>query len=200
MDFEHLMKIANKMNKIEGEKCLICHFPDNNKNLLKLDCNHFYHKNCLFNSSKIRSTVTCSYCNKKTLFSKAKKLSLLNKKPCKKIIKSGINKGKICNRLNCKYHKNHLQSELIITQDVNTNDPNSKEKDKIVINKIGCQSIIKSGKRKGEICKRLNCIYHKNSKVFTLTSQKDVSSPGSISVNLENKIKEQHNNKKDIII
>ena len=52
---------------------------------------------------------------------------------CTVILKSGVNKGKICNRINCKYHTPVISA---------------------------CTEILKSGPRKGEVCNRINCKYH----------------------------------------
>lgn len=64
---------------------------------------------------------------------------------CQSIIKSGQNKGKICNKENCKNHKTKIESN-------DNNEPKNK-----------CQSIIKTGKNKGNICNVENCKNHKES-------------------------------------
>ena len=58
---------------------------------------------------------------------------------CFATIKSGLRKGMVCVRTNCKYHKN-----------VTNNEPSQT-----------CQAIIKSGIKKGMVCGRTNCKYHK---------------------------------------
>lgn len=122
-EYEKLFKMVSDMNVIKGEKCLICHFPDSNKNLVKLSCNHYFHLKCL--DCKKDHTI-CPYCEKKS------KINSLDNY-CSVVIQSGNRKGEICNRLNCKYHK---------------------------IKSNTCSFILKSGKRKGEICNRINCKYH----------------------------------------
>jgi hypothetical protein len=109
MDFDKLLKIVLEKNKVEGEKCLICHFPDNLENLEKLNCNHYFHLNCL-NLDKIKKAnkVICPYCGTKVKIKKNKELNKipnnLKETVCKILLKSGVNKGKECGRNNCKYH------------------------------------------------------------------------------------------------
>ena len=113
-EFDKLLKIVNKLNKISGEKCLICHFPDNDSNLVKLNCNHYFHFSCLSVENKL--SIICPYCDKITKRSlienpkQVKKLKINNlnsdiNKICQIILKTGKRKGEKCNRLNCKYHK-----------------------------------------------------------------------------------------------
>lgn len=131
-EYLSLLNYVNNRNKFNGEKCLICHFPDKKSKLIELDCKHFFHKRCLgIDNSKY---VICPYCEQKTILNKVKNNNL-----CKSIIKSGVNKGKLCNRKNCKLHKN--ETEI-----------NSNEKK--------CIFILKSGKNKGSQCNRINCKYH----------------------------------------
>ena len=119
MEFDKLLKIVLEKNKVDGEKCLICHFPDDLKNLEKLNCSHYFHLNCL-NLDKIKkgNKITCPYCGTKVKINKKKESASLvlsdqtssafenNSKGsiCKIILKSGVNKGKDCGRCNCKYH------------------------------------------------------------------------------------------------
>lgn len=139
MEFIELSKIVEEMQKEKGEECLICHFPITcNQDLLKLDCNHCYHKKCLEYKT---SHILCPYCNKLTLKPK-QKLSIKPKlKPkqniCNVILKTGKNKGKKCGRLNCKIHNNNNKTQL-----------------------YKCFANISSGKNKGKICNRINCKYH----------------------------------------
>tara|TARA_A100001015_G_C14802122_1_gene637379 strand:- start:307 stop:750 length:444 start_codon:yes stop_codon:yes gene_type:complete len=140
MDFESILKIVNAKKEKKGEICMICYFPIISKNdNLSLSCSHHYHKSCLKSN---RIFITCPYCLKVT-----KKNIKKNKKKkvekhidviCKAILKSGKNKGKKCNRKNCKIHKNFKNESL-------------------------CQAIIKTGKNKGKKCNRKNCKYHNNS-------------------------------------
>lgn len=138
MDFEELYKYCVDMNKSTLEKCLVCHMPiDKTENHLILACKHYYHSECINYYSGL---VTCLYCEKvsepqidsKNIY-------------CKVIIKSGSNKGKYCDRLNCNYHK---QDNLHII------------KQKTFDNEF-CNVIIMNGRRKGQVCNRKNpCLYH----------------------------------------
>jgi hypothetical protein len=148
MDFKSLLKEIKFINKKEGEKCFICHFPiDGNEKCYKLKCGHFYHEDCI----KIKNGhIKCPYC---LCHNFGKKCKICKKYyfhsscrnnheeyKCQYILSKGINKGKKCSKINCKRHKKHLQLD-------------SKD------NGL-CKSILKSGKRKGEICNRKNCHYH----------------------------------------
>lgn len=126
--FEELFNLASEMNKSKNEKCLICHFPIVDDQI-KLECTHLYHSKCL-NLKKTTKNIKCPYCQKHTNILKSDHL-------CQFILKSGINKGKLCNRSNCKYHQ--------------TNN--------ILPNNI-CQKILASGKNKGNPCNRHNCKIH----------------------------------------
>mgnify|MGYP001284061702 CR=1 FL=1 len=128
-EYQELLKYVNNMNNQKGEKCLICHFPIKNKDLIELKCKHSFHKGCLNCNDKI---IICPYCDFRT------KNEELSKVKCQAIIKSGLNKGKICNRENCKIFKNI-----------------DKDED------IRCKFILKSGLSKGMVCNRINCKYHK---------------------------------------
>ncbi len=107
MDIEKLFDIVKKANKVKGEKCLICHFA-NQTNMIKLNCGHHYHKQCLGPKKRIK----CLYCGKITLLkSKAKPKKKEKEKEghiCTAILKSGKRKGEVCGRFNCGYHKNIL--------------------------------------------------------------------------------------------
>lgn len=138
-EYEKLLSLVSKINECEGEKCLICHFPDKDENLIKLKCQHYFHLSCIPSSNKLLEYIKCPYCDKNSKIIK-------NIKPCNVILKRGPNKGKECGRNNCKYHKS-------IT--VNTQNKQNKKSE------LECQTIIKSGTRKGEICSRINCKYHK---------------------------------------
>ena len=141
-EFDKLLAQVQKLNKIEGEECMICHFPDSKDNLIKLDCNHFYHKDCIKKFMGLNISK-CPYCNTKTKLVIPKALP----KPkvlCFEILKSGPNKGMPCGRTNCKYHK--IKEEL----------------------PLSCNVIIKSGPRKGMACGRTNCKYHKKTIELTV--------------------------------
>tara|TARA_A100001015_G_scaffold201730_1_gene225239 strand:- start:2709 stop:3122 length:414 start_codon:yes stop_codon:yes gene_type:complete len=133
LNYNDLMKMVEQKNKIEGEKCLICHFPDTKENLLKLSCSHYFHKKCLildenklknYNSKSFR--IICPYCSKKSTYKMTSKKSKESKKSeksndksnenlqidqkcCQAVLKTGINKGKICGRISCMYHKSNHQ-------------------------------------------------------------------------------------------
>lgn len=100
---EYITHINNN-NNIKGEKCMICHMNDTYTNLLKLKCNHYFHKSCI--SKKHKTIVKCKYCNKKTtLSSKGSKNNKSKSIKCNIILQTGKNKGNKCNRINCGYHK-----------------------------------------------------------------------------------------------
>lgn len=164
-EFDKLLAKVKKMNSVEGEECMICHFPDSTDNLIKLKCSHYYHKDCIGINLKstVPTTIKCPYCKAKTKWTnkisnknnnKGNKINYTNtpintpkispikpKKLCFEIIKSGSKKGMVCGRTNCKYHSKKIKIDI---PPLNT-----------------CQSIIKSGIRKGMVCGRTNCKYHK---------------------------------------
>ena len=172
MNFDELVDIINNMKKIKGEICLICNFPidiniiDNN---IELKCKHTYHNSCI-SIIKNNNIIICPYCQKKTDYSKSKSLEKYNKNKCSEIIKSGIKKGKNCNKINCNHHKKNITqcSEIIKTgvkkgekcNKINCNRHNKIQKLDTNINTQICTNIIKSGIKKGEICNRTNCNYH----------------------------------------
>lgn len=111
MEFDNLLKIVMEKNKVKGEKCLICHFPDDCNNLEKLSCGHYFHLHCLkVDNTKKNCKINCPYCNKKVTIKKIKnnveEEKDDTKSVCQFILKSGKNKGCVCNRINCRYHKN----------------------------------------------------------------------------------------------
>lgn len=164
MYFNKLLKLVKQKKSIKGETCMVCHFPiENDIDNFKLKCNHCYHKSCI--KTKLKN-ISCPYCLQITYSKKCIicKKFIFNKKICEDCdiknkhnkcqvkLKSGKNKGKRCNRINCKIHKNKL---------------------------INCQVILKSGKRKGEVCSRENCKYHnkikKNTKSTKSTKSKIIT-------------------------
>ena len=62
-------------------------------------------------------------------------ISLIDNIHCTRIIKSGKNKGNMCNKIDCKKHKNKIKINL-------------------------CKNILKTGKMKGTQCNRSNCKIH----------------------------------------
>jgi hypothetical protein len=140
VDFESLYSLVENLNKSTKEKCLICHFPIE-QNELVLTCNHYYHSQCL---NKKTNNIKCPYCEKNV---KVKTTDLVpvsdNNGGCKVLLVSGARKGEYCGRTNCTYHKL------------------TKDKIKIIQNPTGCQVILKSGDKKGQVCGRNNCKIHK---------------------------------------
>lgn len=104
-EYLRLLKKVNKLNSVEGEKCLICHFPIKD-NMLKLSCNHYFHRKCLLDKYIFKSVI-CPYCGKKSKINNCLP-TVENNNLCKVILKSGVNKGKLCNRKNCHYHKKEI--------------------------------------------------------------------------------------------
>lgn len=131
--FDDLVLLINDIGKNKGNECLICQFPiDDKSQEIQLKCKHYYHKKCLF-PFKI-NYYKCPYCNVIT----HRKEIIEVKNLCKAIFKSGKKKGEVCNRNNCKIHKN--------VQNVQNDNK--------------CTVIIKTGKNKGKVCNRLNCKIH----------------------------------------
>ena len=100
------------------EVCIICGDKLSDKYIQKLDCGHDYHYECILKSfiNSKDSKNTCPYCrqiqDKLPIVNGLKKLTIdihynmyekidYQNIPCKYILKSGQNKGKICNK-NCK--------------------------------------------------------------------------------------------------
>jgi hypothetical protein len=110
MNFDELLKIASTLNSVKGEECMICHFPiDENGNMVKLSCNHLYHHNCI-NYLVKNNIIICPYCQIKTNMNKiTKSKPKLLKTSCTTILKTGKNKGNICNRKNCMIHNKNLE-------------------------------------------------------------------------------------------
>ena len=134
-DFDSLYKIIEKMDQSTKEKCLICHLPIENDELI-LSCNHYYHSKCL---NKKTNKLKCPYCQKMVSIKPTKIIP----EYCKILLTTGIRKGEYCGRTNCCYHKLNKETIIVIKQ-----------------NEYLCQSILKSGLRKGEICGRNNCKLH----------------------------------------
>lgn len=166
MDFEELLKYCTELNESPNEKCLVCHIPlDNEEKYIKLSCSHIFHPMCINYKFPI---INCLYCEKKSKPTIMKYLSdsivqpiQVNQVYCKFILKTGPNKGKHCNRNNCRYHK--LESKTIQVIDSKTKKPIKSIK-KVIKNKIkndGCQTLIKTGPKVGKLCGRITCKYHK---------------------------------------
>lgn len=102
MIFHELEKYVNELNKTKNDNCcLICHLG-NETECIKLNCNHYYHKNCINKMKK------CPYCNKNITVNKLDKkilfIKLMNTNTCTVILKTGKRKGEECGRNNCGYH------------------------------------------------------------------------------------------------
>lgn len=137
MDFDSLYKIIEQMDQSSKEKCLICHLPIENDELI-LSCNHYYHSNCL---NKTTNKIKCPYCQRLVSIKPNKIIQedykvLLTTCYCKVLLTTGNRKGEYCGRTNCCYHKLNKENEYL------------------------CQSILKSGLRKGQVCGRNNCKLH----------------------------------------
>jgi len=139
MNFEELLKYCTEFNESKNEKCLVCHIPVNSiDKYIKLECSHIFHSDCVKYKS---GSIKCLYCEKSSTPSLIN-YSNTNIDYCKILIKTGINKGKFCNRPNCQYHIQVINME----KNKQTN--------------IGCQTLIKTGPKTGNICGRINCKYH----------------------------------------
>ena len=145
MNFDSMYEMIEILNESTNEKCLICHLPIENDELI-LSCNHYYHSKCL-NKKTIK--IKCHYCAKIVTEKKKNIKNITNE--CKVLLLTGIRKGEYCGRNNCYYHKlnketiNIIDSENIITS--------------ILPNNL-CNVILKTGIRKGNICNRNNCKFH----------------------------------------
>ena len=104
-DFDNLYKLVSDMNKSTKEKCLICHLPIEQKEMV-LKCSHEYHHKCLPITKVMK---TCPYCgaNRKDRsiivpdkHTEISKILVI----CQSIIKSGVRKGQVCGRNKCNYH------------------------------------------------------------------------------------------------
>ena len=171
MSFEELLKYCTDLNNSPNEKCLVCHIPINlDDKYIKLNCNHMFHPECI---KYTLGSIKCLYCEKTsipTIFNGEPKIkNIINPKVihCKIVLKTGPNKGKFCDRIDCKYH-------LIKTQPIIQIDPISKKeikpKKQNILTKIPksnlCNHTLKSGPNSGKPCGRmLPCKYHQDKKV-----------------------------------
>ena len=106
MSFEELFNYCNKLNESTAEKCLVCHIPiEKDGSSIKLKCKHYYHSMCI---KYKKGKVNCLYCEKTSLpeFVNEQVVNEQVVNGCNIILKTGLNKGKECGRINCKYHKN----------------------------------------------------------------------------------------------
>lgn len=165
MNFEELLKYCTELNNSSSDKCLVCHIPiEKDDKHIKLACSHIFHPECV---KYISGSLKCLYCEKTSVPSLINNLVL---KPtldpkivhCKIILKSGPNKGKFCDRPNCKYHM--LTIPVVIAIDPITKKEiktkiTAKPK-KIPKNSL-CNHILKSGPNKDKECgRKLPCKYH----------------------------------------
>lgn len=160
MNFEELLKYCTDLNESKNEKCLVCHIPlDSDEKYLKLGCSHIFHSDCVKYKS---GSIKCLYCEKTSIpqLINCSNPIVTNKILCKMVLKTGPNKGKFCNRPDCKYHK--LETKTIQVIDSKTNKPVKPKKDvKTKIKPTDCQVVIKTGPKSGQICGRTDCPYHK---------------------------------------
>ena len=119
-------QILDEQN-IEEDVCNVCHYKTTSDKVM-LYCNHIFHKKC------IKKLKFCPYCEKPL---KIKEEIVNEDSKCKFIMMSGKNKGKVCGRINCGYHKKNTVQNV-------------------------CKQILKSGNNKGKECGRINCKIHKN--------------------------------------
>jgi hypothetical protein len=163
MNFEELLKYCTELNKSKNEKCLVCHIPvDSDEKYIKLVCSHIFHPDCVKYKS---GSIKCLYCEKSSIPSLINYSNSLPLAPdviyCKILLKTGTNKGKFCNRHNCQYHK--INSKPVQVINIETNKPVKvvKPKAKTKQKNIGCQILIKTGPKAGNLCSRIDCKYHK---------------------------------------
>lgn len=104
-DFDSLYKIIEKMGQSSKEKCLICHLPIENDELI-LSCNHYYHSKCL---NKTTNKIKCPYCQRLASI----KPNKIIQDTCKVLLTSGNRKGEYCGRTNCCYHKLNKENEYL---------------------------------------------------------------------------------------
>jgi hypothetical protein len=105
MDYAELVKMVTDLKLQKGNECMICHFPITpGKDQITLSCNHSYDCSC-FDTSKMKVNIVCPYCNRTTKIVKNQINKFIGAK-CTVVLKSGKNKGNICGRVNCGYHKN----------------------------------------------------------------------------------------------
>ena len=104
-DFDSLYKIIEKMDQSSKEKCLICHLPIENDELI-LSCNHYYHSKCL---NKTTNKIKCPYCQRIASI----KPNKIIQDTCKVLLTSGNRKGEYCGRTNCCYHKLNKENEYL---------------------------------------------------------------------------------------
>lgn len=146
--FSSILKDINEDFNENENKCGICLKSHNDTiKSITISCGHKYHLSCL-SSLKDRE---CPYC--RTKFSL---LVFANK--CEHILTRGKNMGKKCNIL-VYNNNNKCTKHNIIAASHKKNESNKK--------KVGlCNAILKTGKRKGEICNAkcicLKCKRHSN--------------------------------------
>ena len=105
LDFDSLYKIIEKMDQSSKEKCLICHLPIENDELI-LSCNHYYHSKCL---NKTTNKIKCPYCQRIASI----KPNKIIQEDCKVLLTTGNRKGEYCGRTNCCYHKLNKENEYL---------------------------------------------------------------------------------------
>jgi hypothetical protein len=186
MDFDILVEQINKQKQEEGDECLICRFPVNNKEMINLNCKHIFHNDCLITNKKWISVV-CPYCMYKTIN---------NSNICKFCFTKGQYKGKRCGKLNCSLHKTYKLckhctyitnkknnticgiNNCTIHNDLYTCNTDSCITHHITVPVAHCTIVIKSGKNKGLICGKPNCKTHKTNNIICKTILKSGKNKG----------------------
>jgi hypothetical protein len=95
-DFDSMYKLVSEDYKTTKEKCLVCHFAIDSKEV-ELNCKHQYHFNCF----DINKNNKCFYCGIKVKGIKIK----IDNNLCNQLVKTGPKKGQVCGRNKCHYHK-----------------------------------------------------------------------------------------------
>lgn len=127
-------------------QCNICYddFLQDEEIFTSECCKKKFHFDCIHKSCVIQSKLECPYCRSQV----AQDFKDLQKK-CTHKFQSGKNKGNRCTRLiynndKCKIHQNKPKK----------GNDNDNDKGNL------CNTILKSGKRKGEKCGKNNCKRH----------------------------------------
>lgn len=144
---------------MSDDQCAIC-YDDHNKSSVSLKCNHKYHLDCIVQSVKISKNKECPYCRHKIygsiirLKKKQDREKELLKPKCCCILKSGKNKGDLCNKIvemdTDIYCKRHAKSILMNIEKANKKKLQIQMQQKIQngsnnINNNCCSGIYKTG-------------------------------------------------------
>jgi hypothetical protein len=147
---------------MSDDLCAIC-YDEHNETSVILKCNHKYHLDCITQSIKISKCKECPYCRDKIygsiirLKKKQDREKELLKPKCCFILKSGINKGNICNKTvekdTDKYCKRHKKSIFM-----NIEKENKKKLQEQIKKSIQNNSNTGSGIYKPGIENEIKCI------------------------------------------